>query len=151
MTKRSLVVIGIAIALGSWARKMTAPPKAHADDGCTNASFSGAYGYVNSGFFYTPSLGIFGASGRFVSDGNGNLTGSDTLNIDGGLNRGRKYTGTYSINADCTGSMVFQISATGTNNFDIVLTDNGREVKLIETDPNTIITGTAHQQLPPKQ
>jgi hypothetical protein len=151
MLKKSLLLIGIAIAIGVWTRRIAAPSKAHADDGCSAASLSGPYGYLNSGFFYSPNFSVFGSVGRFVADGNGGLSGADTLNVDGSVNRGRKYTGTYTINSDCTGSMIFQVSATGTNNFDIVLTDNGKEVKLVETDQNTMITGTAHQQLPAKQ
>ena len=152
MIKKSLLLIAIAIALGSWTRRITAPPQARADEGCTNASLSGAYGYTNKGFFYSSNgLGIFASSGRFVADGNGNLTGADTLSIDGSVTRGRKYTGTYNINSDCTGTMIFQVGTAGANNFDIVWNDNGREIKFVETDPNTMITGTAHQQLPPKQ
>src|SRR5207249_7697148 len=106
--------------------------------------------YTNSGFFYAPSLGIFGSAGRFVADGNGGLTGSDSLSIDGGITRGRKYTGTYTVNADCTGSMIFQANSAGGNNFDIVLTDNGRQVKLVEPVLARIMAGAAQQRLRPK-
>jgi hypothetical protein len=145
--KRVLLLIGV-VAMVIWARRIAAPPKIHADEGCTNASLNGAYGYSQSGFFYGPNLGIFGGMGRFVADGNGALTGADTLSIDGSAVR-RKYTGTYSIASDCTGSIVFQIGS-GTTNFDVVLNNNGQEVNLVETDSNTIITGTAHQQIAAK-
>ena|SRR5882724_5263069 len=147
--KRVLLLIG-TVAIVIWARRIAAPPKIHADDGCTNASLNGAYGYSQSGFFYSQNgLGLFGATGRFAADGNGALTGADTLSVDGSVVRGRKYTGTYSIASDCSGSIVLQTSA-GTTNFDVVLNNNGQEVNLVETDANTIITGTAHQQIAAK-
>ena len=146
--KRVLLLIG-TMAIVIWARRIAAPLKIHADDGCTNASLNGAYGYSQSGFFYSQNgLGVFGGTGRFVADGNGALTGADTLSIDGSAVR-RKYTGTYSIASDCTGSIVLQTSA-GTTNFDVVLNNNGQEANLVETDTNTIITGTAHQQIAAK-
>ena len=81
-----------------------APPNA-----CTNQTIGGHFVFTEQGFLsasntgpqligmFAPAAGI----GVLDSDGQGNLSGSDTLSI-GGLIIPRTFTGTYSLNPDCT-------------------------------------------------
>jgi hypothetical protein len=119
----------------------------HAQSACAATSFSGAYGYADSGYAYDTqgNLHIAASAGRIVADGNGNLTGADTISVDGVIAR-RTYTGTYSMNGNCTGSITIQTTVAGvsgisTSHGDIVAVNNTREINYIQTDQNFVFSG----------
>jgi hypothetical protein len=60
----------------------------------------------------------------------------------GAITRDRQYTGTYTMNADCTGSARFS----GLGQMDFVMTNNNQNVNFIQPDEGTDIVGTAQQQ-----
>ncbi len=130
---------------------MAAVPMLAADPPtCDLTSLNGAFGYKLTGYVYD-SMGYtyyLGVVGRMVSDGNGNLTGTDTYSFDGSLVK-RQYTGTYTINADCTGSLTITTSNGNSTHADLVIVGNGTEVELVQTDGGYILTGTLKQQNPP--
>ncbi len=134
-----LVVAGVGI----W--KLTNQPAARAQSGCSAATLQGAYGFSLSGFFYDPNgfQGVYAAAGRAVADGSGGITGTQTINLDGTPSRGVSFAGTYNINADCTGTMNID---SGNSNFDLVVTSGGKEISLVDYDPNFMLTGTAKLQ-----
>jgi hypothetical protein len=109
---------------------------------CSLQSLSGAYTYVFRGFKFGGNEHGFSAVGRLVADGNGNFTGADTVSDAGAITRDRQYTGTYTMNADCTGSARFS----GLGQMDFVMTNNNQNVNFIQIDEGTDIVGTAQQQ-----
>ena len=120
----------------------------HAQNACDASSFEGGYGYALSGYSYDAqgNLYVLAGAGRMVADGKGGVTGADTFSLDGTISR-RTYTGTYSMNADCTGSMVLQVpGTTGAAHGDIVAVNNAREINFIQTDPNVIFSGVFKRQ-----
>lgn len=56
------------------------------------------------------------------------------------------FTGTYTVNADCTGSATINIEGGGELHRDIVVIDNGREVRALSTDPGTVVTVNLKKQ-----
>jgi len=54
-------------------------------------------------------------------------------------------TGTYTQNADCTGTAQITPKGSATTNFNTVAVNGGKQLLLIETDNNTLITGTAQE------
>ncbi len=118
-----------------------------AEDACTAASFKGAFGYTLKGFVYDArgTLYILAAAGRMVSDGEGVITGADAISYDGSIVK-RKYNGTYTVNEDCTGSMVFEGDDTSITNASFVIVNDGREVSLVQTDANFVVSGDLKQQ-----
>ena len=123
----------------------------HAQTGCDLTSFSGAYGYNETGYVYDNqgNVYILGSVGRIVADGNGGLTGAETYSFDGTVGK-RTYTGTYSMNADCTGSVTLQSTggtSTGPAHGDIVAVNNSREINFVQTDTNYIFSGTLKKQV----
>lgn len=117
---------------------------ARADNLCDLSSLSGAYGYSASGFVANgQGTGTFSGAGRFVADGNGGLTIKDTVSQSGAITRTQKYSGRYTVNADCTGS----ISLNGY--YDFVLVNNNTELHMVGTDQGSSITGTAKKQVIP--
>ena len=110
-------------------------------EGCSNAVLDGDYGFSVSGTRPSgppPSnleeiVGV--AMTRF--DGKGGLTQTDNIHgsINGFLAPDRPGTGTYSINADCTGTMTLTVPGQPTLSLRIVVVDDGKEVRTAVMTP----------------
>ncbi len=140
----SAAVVVIVAVIGSSAAR-----RVRADTGCSVGSINGSYGYAHTGFFYTPQgLNLFSAAGLVTADGNGNVTGTDTVSQNGTVARSRTYTGTYQVAPNCTGSIAFKMGDQVIGSMDFVLVNNGKSIKFIQSDQGTAITGTADLQFP---
>jgi hypothetical protein len=123
----SLFVAGLVLA-GSVS--------AHADDSrhCSLASVAGAYGFTTNGTI--PALGPVAATGTFTQDASGNLTGSQTRSLSGAI-ADETFTGTATVNSDCTGIDTIQVFQDGapvrTSTLHVVYDDNAREARAIFT------------------
>ena len=82
--------------------------------------------------------------GQLTLDGKGNLSGLETVSIDFS-NSSLQVTGTYTQNADCTGTMQMAAKGFSAANFNTVAVNAGKELLLIETDANTLVGGNAQQ------
>ena len=77
-------------------------------------------------------------------DGNGHITGGSlTLSVNGTLNT-FPVTGTYTENANCTGTKVITFVG-NISNSNFVVVNGGKEILLIDTDTMTTISGNAQQ------
>jgi hypothetical protein len=114
---------------------------------CDLTSFNGAFGYSLSGSVYDTRgyVYLIGAAGRMTSDGAGNLTGADTYSFDGNVAK-RQYTGTYTVESDCTGSVTLTTPNGNSTHFDFVLVNDGKEVSLVQSDSGWIVTGSLKKQ-----
>lgn len=115
---------------------------------CSRRTARGRYSVTIQGSLVTPSPAPLAALGAFEVDYMGNITGSDTASF-GGQIIPRTYTGTLTVDADCTASARLTVQ-TGTPglvvNLKGMIVEEGREIHFIETDPGTIITGVAKRQ-----
>ena len=150
MSIKTVFAILALITLGLLIGRFTAQPVARAQSGCTLANLKGAYGLAVNGFFYDPfdgSQGIYSSAGLVIADGNGGITGTDTLNLDGTPTRGRQFTGTYTVNPDCTGTMNLKDAKNvPITNMDMVIANGGKEVVMTDYDTDLILNGTAKLQ-----
>ena len=145
MTKAlALTALILAVLAAALAIK---PRTARAQSGCSVASLNGSYGYTMTGPLYdnVGDLFFIAAAGKIAFDGGGNIAGTDTISFDGSIGH-RTYTGTYTINADCTGSMNLVTADGNKPAADLVVVNAGKEVEFIQTNTDTVITGTAKQQ-----
>jgi hypothetical protein len=151
--KRSTVVLlvmaGLAALTGSNAFKLHANPQA-----CTTAILRGGYGAGTTGLINTSAnpndirirtFVPFAEAVYFLFDGNGNLSGSSTADF-GGLISPVTFTGTYTVNANCTGSLTVDAGASGIVHRDLVIVDAGKEVEFVSTDPGVVIAGYMKKQ-----
>jgi len=79
--------------------------------------------------------------GQVIYDGNGNMYGTLTQSLQGTITSGVPFSGTYTENADCTGT----VQITGDGNFSFIVVNGGKEHLLIHTEPGWIISGTEQQ------
>ncbi|MBV9443066.1 MAG: hypothetical protein JO217_10255 [Acidobacteriaceae bacterium] len=126
-----------------------APPVLAADEGdrvCSNATLKGSYGFVTGGIV-VPANTPRGVVGRWNFDGQGNFT-INTLTINnGGTILHLTDAGTYTVNADCTGTILPVI---GGGSIDIVIVDNGKEFYQLRTAPENLVLifSVAKKQFP---
>lgn len=121
-----------------------------ADDSCSAATVNVKYAYLLNGTIYdnnyTPFL--LSAVGVASPDGAGNISGSESFNLDGTGSK-RTYTGTYTVNADCTGSMTLNYSDKWVLHFDFVILDDAKEISITSMDQPVIYSGTMKRQKTP--
>lgn len=129
-------------------------PNLHATK-CSNASLKGAYAYSTQGFTeVTPDISPAGfvpwaQTGLIVYDGNGNiLFGTFTVittTANGGLVRGT-FTGTYTVNSDCTGTAQTDLGDGTVFNFDLVVQGPAKHT-YIGTDPGAFMNVYSLQRI----
>ena len=131
----------LAITLvGSNSYRLKAQPV-----GCTAQLIQGSYAISVTGWAFGKDLVISAAAGNMIADGQGGVTGLETLSLNGVVSRRIPFTGGYSISPDCTGSVALQAQGT-IYNYDIFLANGGKSVQFIETDAGVVSSGTATQQ-----
>ena len=112
--------------------------------GCTNASLRGDYAFVlkgtkPSGPPPAPQEDVIGLA-RTRFDGYGGSTNIDNLHgTISPLSPDRPGTGTYTINADCTGTGVLFNAGSPPLQIRIVIVDKGNEVWTITTSPASVL------------
>ena len=101
---------------------------------CSTASIAGRFGFTTTGSI--PALGQVVATGIFTQDASGNITGTQTRSLNGSV-AAETFTGTATVNSDCTGTDSIQVfqdeSLVRTTTLHVVYDDNGREVRAIFT------------------
>ena len=114
-------------------------PTVYAQSGCTDATLSGGYGFEYTAFA-VPGRAVLAtknsvhsaAVGVLTFDGAGNLSASFTFSDVGVIfSTATSDTGTYTVNADCTGSLT---DTTGGVHFNIVVVGGGTELFATDTD-----------------
>ena len=118
------------------------------DQGCSNASLSGSYGFQISGSI-PGTLAIAGIA-RLVFDGQGNFTqiGSSQINVIGHppvVSLDQAGTGTYTVNPDCTGTETLNVDGQ-LHHSRFVLVSHGKKVLDTSVDPGVVLTGVGEKQ-----
>jgi hypothetical protein len=111
---------------------------------CTLGKISGEYGYTFSGALFQPGgakLDV-AAAGMFALEEDGTMTGADSISLNGQVIP-RTYQGRFTINPDCTGTATLTDTLGQTVNLRAVFVDNRSEIRFVQTDPGTVIVGTA--------
>ena len=150
--KRSTIATTFTIAAVSALALGTAPTMSAADKGCSNASLQGTFAYTGTGFVVTPvaRAGPFAEVGTQTFDGNGATTTTFTASGNGNLFQ-TTFTGTYTVNPDCTGTISLvapgPVPPAGVIvTLFFVMDDNLDGFQAIETIPGVVITRTARRQ-----
>lgn len=139
--KRSTIAKTFAMAAVT-ALALAMVPTAKADDkGCSNATLKGTFAHIGSGFTTAPPemAGPLAGVGTDTFDGNGNITGTATLSLNGNIVSAGE-TGTYKVNPDCTGAYTVQFSVGGTTRANFVIADSGNEIHAVCTDAGTVLS-----------
>jgi hypothetical protein len=141
-----LIIFAVILVGGSvFTMGVVRIPRVQAQNSCTTASFQGPFGYTFTGLTGFKAL-PFAAVGRLVADGQGSLAGAETDSSNGEIFQ-RTYTGTYTVNSDCTGSEIGYDNFGKTVKCDFVIVAGGTEIQVIETDRDTAVVGCLRHQM----
>ena len=110
------------------------------DNGCSLKTLRGRYVFTARGFNIVAGVPQPKAILEIVDfNGDGTLAvPAVTVSINGTVTHGLPSTGTYTVDEGCTGTILF-----GGPTYDIFVEQTGKEIWLIQTNPNTVFQGTA--------
>lgn len=125
-------------------------PKLQADsaDRCSLNTLRGAYRWSVEGFIQTDSSNInvsgfapIAEAGVAIFDGRGGLSASSTFSFGGNVFPVSAPLSSYTVNADCTGSLTFNTDVAGPVNRNLVIGSDEHEIEFINTNSGHVIAG----------
>jgi hypothetical protein len=128
-----LALNGASVVTSAWAGN------SHQLRTCTNASLNGSFGFYRTG--NTPD-GTLAALGLLVFDGNGNLTGSQSISRGGEYDFDIPISAYYRIATDCTG---VGLSPDGVEFFRLVVVDGGDGFYIFSESPGNGVYGVGRR------
>jgi len=142
---RSQVAAAIALAAG-FAMQPVASAAEEDIVSCSARTLRGVYEFSASGFNIVNGVAVPKAIiETLVFDGRGGvLTPAVSLSINGNIVQPPQGNpGVYTVDADCTGTLTF---ADGPM-FDLHIAPYGKSARMLQTNPNTVMQGTATEVL----
>ena len=126
-------------------------PTAKADDkGCSNNTLRGTYAYTSTGSIVAPPAvaGPVLEVGTQTFNGGGSTTVTATLSQNGNLVQFNNVPGTYTVNADCTGTFALQLAPNFTLHVYFVIDGGGEGFQGIETEPGLVVSRIGRRMFP---
>jgi hypothetical protein len=148
LTRKLLHLLG-ALAVAAVALMPKAAWAHEGGGGCSDASLKGTVAFSCSGTvgITSTSTGVSAAGvGVFTFDGKGGGSGTQTVVADGAIFLGplAPFTGTYTVNPDCTASATFSPAGAPMTHFDIAIFKTG--FFGVETDAGTVVSCVQNKQ-----
>jgi hypothetical protein len=111
---------------------------------CTNAGVEGRFGFETTGVFLaTGAVAFIGELKLTVnSSGEGVISGHVASSEDGTYQTSEPVTGSYSVGKDCRGRATITPKGLSEMHFRLVVVDGGNEMLAVETDADTVVSGT---------
>src|SRR5215204_5446685 len=144
-----LVVLGVVGLVGVLAvgRGFANDEKA-AGAKCSEATLKGTYLFAQNGVeIKGDEQRPVAIAGYEVFDGNGKVKGHASANINGEITRNEHFSGTYTVNADCTGTATY---SDGTR-YDQFIAPDGSILTFVLTKPSEGVTSAFELQVTAKR
>jgi hypothetical protein len=129
--------VGLAIC------NLLALSQAHAE--CSPSTLRGQFIFTGRGFIepLAPTIQRVHA-GTYLFDGVSNVSAKETSSRGGHVVQGQTLKGSYTLNADCSGTMTFGSLADPKlhTHYDVFVTEDGRKASMIRTDPGSMALRT---------
>jgi hypothetical protein len=117
---------------------------------CTNAGVEGGFAFQTTGVLLSgaPATGPVAFIGELNLAVNPSGAGEISGHIAGSENGAiltfaeEPVTGSYTIDADCRGKATIKLKGVPEMHFGLVVVDSGRKMLIIETDVNTVVSGS---------
>ena len=110
---------------------------------CTNAGVTGIFGFETTGVFLaTGAVAFIGELKLKVNpSGEGVISGHIAISEDGTFTQ-EHVTGSYRVAKDCTGRATITPKGHPEMHFSLVVVNDGNEMLAVETDADTVVSGT---------
>ena len=115
---------------------------------CNASILTGGYSYALNGTVFNSAgtlTGFLSTVGIINTDGKGNLTGSSTGSANGNVLGPLTFTGNYTVQPNCTGSMNL-FSQGQVSPYTVVISQNGEQINFLGTYTGAVALGTALRQ-----
>jgi hypothetical protein len=107
---------------------------------CSEATLQGTYLFAQDGVEIKDNDQLpFAIAGYDVFDGNGEVKGLASTNVNGKITRKEPFSGTYTVKANCTGTVTFTDGA-GTQG-DVFIAPDGSMFTFVRTNPEFVAAG----------
>jgi hypothetical protein len=144
-----LVVLGLAGLVGVLAGGTGFADAENASRAkCSEATLKGTYLFAQNGVdIKGDEQRPVAVAGYEVFDGNGKVKGVDSSNFNGEITRNEHFSGTYTVNADCTGTATY---SDGTR-YDQFIAPDGSILTFVLTKPSEGVTSAFELQVTAKR
>ncbi len=127
---------------------------AHAS-ACSNSTIRGSYAFTIHGTLFLPDGSTLVVNGidKVTFDGNGNFTQIDAVATNGRLDAPgwRPGTGTYSVNADCTGTQSIVVPGLPDLHLQFIVAQSGNTIHQVVIDPGFATTAEGERVIAPEK
>ena len=108
---------------------------------CSEATLKGTYLFAQNGVEIKGNdQRPFALAGYDVFDGNGKVRGVSSGNFGGEVFRKEPFTGTYTVKANCTGTVTFRDGGAATQG-DVFIAPDGSKFAFVRTNPEFVSAG----------
>jgi hypothetical protein len=108
---------------------------------CSEATLKGTYLFAQNGVEIKGNdQRPFALAGYDVFDGNGKVRGVSSGNFGGEVFRKDPFTGTYTVKANCTGTVTFRDGGAATQG-DVFIAPDGSKFAFVRTNPEFVSAG----------
>jgi hypothetical protein len=112
---------------------------------CSEATLKGTYLFAQNGVEIKGNeQRPFALAGYDVFDGQGKVRGVSSGNFGGEVFRKDPFTGTYSVKANCTGTVTFRGGGSATQG-DVFIAPDGSKFAFVRTNPEFVAAGIDEQ------
>jgi hypothetical protein len=136
------------LVLGGTGVQWAMPQSAMAQQSCSLETLKGTYIFEYVGFALADGQHVpFSTAGFEYYNGDGTMTGVSTGSDDssGSIVEDLEYTGTYTVNPDCTSELTTNDPTFGALHYDQFLAPDGNKFTFVQTDEGSIATGIEHR------
>jgi hypothetical protein len=141
----AIVLAGILVVAQSASSVRARAVSAPGSVGCSAATLHGPY--VWSAHGEVPVTGStkrpFAVAGVQVFDARGHAHGFYSQSMNGKISRRVRFTATYTLNPDCTGSYQASDRTGAVRHSDLYSVPSGSSVAFVATDPGVVLSGGA--------
>ena len=133
-----LLVVGAAALLTNVGAGYAKDENTSSRAKCSKATLKGTYLFAQNGVEIKGNgdQRPFALAGYDVFDGQGEVKGVDSGNFNGEVFRNNRFSGTYTVKANCTGTVTFRDGAA--IHGDIFIAPDGSKFAFVRTDPEFV-------------
>ena len=134
-----VVVVGAAALLTPVAAGYAKDENASSRAKCSKATLKGTYLFAQNGVEIkgNSEQRPFAIAGYDVFDGNGEVKGVSSGNFNGEVFRKDPFTGTYTVKANCTGTVAYRDGP----QIEVFIAPDGSKFAFVRTDPEFVGAG----------
>ena len=134
--------VGMLLAVGLLIWGAGQPEQALSENPCSLQTLKGTYVYHCAGVQPVNGQQVhFAFAGQDNYNGDGTMTGTYSFSDNGALSQNVSYADTYTVNPDCTGTLLSVDENGLIGHFDLFFGHDGEEVSFVQTDPGVVAAG----------